>query len=93
MRHFIIVKFNDEIDKEKEVEPIRNLFNESLEFEGVNKVDIHLSNSDLPNRFDLMIEMELTPDGLKIYNDSEMHKNWKSKYGEYIVSKTIFDCE
>ena len=40
-----------------------------------------------------MIEMELTPSGLIEYDKSELHKQWKAEYGDYIASKTIFDCD
>ena len=50
-------------------------------------------NSDRPNRHDLMIEMLLTPEGLAVYDGSQMHQDWKAQYGQYIEQKTIFDCE
>jgi ribosomal protein L4 len=93
MRHFIIVKFNDSGKTQELVEQIKELFNKSLNIDGVNKVEVHMSNTNLPNRHDLMIEMLLTPEGLKTFDDSEIHKIWKSEYGKYIVNKTIFDCD
>ena len=93
MRHFIIVKFNDSVNVKELADPIKNLFDESLKIDGVEKVEVHVSNSDRSNRHDLMIEMTLTKEGLELYDISEMHKKWKAQYGEYIVSKTIFDCD
>lgn len=93
MKHFIIVKFKETVNKEEIIEPIKKLFNKALELEGVDKINIHLSNSDLQNRHDLMIEMNLTPTGLIIFDNSEIHKKWKSEYGELIITKTIFDCD
>lgn len=93
MRHFIVVKFDSSINTKELVEPIKSLFNKSLNIDGVGKVEVHMSNTNLPNRHDLMIEMLLTPAALKTFDDSEIHKIWKSEYGKYIVNKTIFDCD
>lgn len=93
MKHFIIVKFNEEVRKEELLEPIKELFVQALKINGVNKVDVHVSNMNLPNRHDLMIEMNLTPIGLTEFDNSEIHKKWKSEYGKYIINKTIFDCD
>ena len=59
----------------------------------VEKVEIYESNTDLPNRYDLMIKMDLSKNALKEFDNSEIHKEWKEKFGKYITSKTIFDCE
>lgn len=93
MNHYIIVKFNNEYDYLKEIDNITNLFNESLKLNGVDKVDIYVSNSNLSNRYDLMIKMKLSKDGLKEFDNSWIHAKWKSDYGKYIESKTIFDCD
>lgn len=93
MKHFIIVKFHDSVNVPPLLEPIRDLFHKSLAIEGVSEVKVHISNTDLPNRHDLMIEMQLTPAALKAFDSSELHRAWKSTYGEYIASKVIFDCD
>lgn len=93
MRHFIIVKFKESVDLEQIVSPIKSLFNEALDIEGVDMVNIHVSNVNLFNRHDLMIEMKLTMEALKLFDNSSIHKRWKSIYGEYIINKTIFDCD
>jgi len=56
-------------------------------------MEVYVSNSDRPNRHDLMIEMVLTKSALEQFDSSEIHKQWKNEYGKYIISKTIFDCE
>ena len=61
--------------------------------DGVKEVKIHPSNSDRENRYSIMIEMTLTPEGLLAYDVSDMHKEWKRTYGDRIESKAIFDCE
>lgn len=93
MKHFIIVKFNDEVDKEKIKEPIRDLFSKALKIAGIKNVDIYNSNSDLANRHDMMIEMNLSEEALDMFDKSEIHREWKEKYGECIINKTIFDCD
>lgn len=92
LKHFIIVKFKDSLNFNEFVEPIKKLFNKALKIEGVDKVDIYPSNTNLPNRYDLMIRMELTSKALIEFDNSGIHKLWKSEYGKYIVDKTIFDC-
>lgn len=80
MKHYIIVKFNENVDKEKIINPIKELFQKAMNINEIVKVDIYESNMDLPNRYDLMIKMELSKTALE-------------KFGKYIMSKTIFDCE
>ena len=93
MKHYIIVKFNNDYDYKKEIENIKKLFNEALKIEGVNKIDIYKSNSDRTNRHDLMIKMELTEQALTDFDNSWIHKKWKEDYGKFIETKTIFDCD
>ncbi len=94
MKHYIIVKFNDQVsDKVGIVEDIIKLFDEAKKIDGITSVEVHVSNMDLPNRHDLMIWMDLTPEALKTFDNSEIHKQWKSQYGRYILNKTIFDCD
>ncbi len=93
MKHLIIIKFNDDFNLNGNIDLIRELFNKSLGIEGVDKIDIYLSNTNKSNRHDLMIEMTLTPEGLEAFDDSEIHKEWKRQYGDYVYSKTIFDYD
>lgn len=65
MRHFIIVKFRDTINAKDILKPIKDLFNESLNIDGCDSVKIYVSNTNLSNRHDLMIEMKLTRNCLK----------------------------
>lgn len=93
MKHYIIVKFNSDYDYKKEIENIKELFDEALKIEGVNKIDIYKSNSDRTNRHDIMIKMELTEQALTDFDNSWIHKKWKEDYGKFIETKTIFDCD
>ncbi len=93
MKHYIIVKFNENVDKEKLINPIKELFQKAMNINEIVKVDIYESNMDLPNRYDLMIKMDLSKVALNEFDNSEIHKEWKEKFGKYIMNKTIFDCE
>ena len=93
MKHYIIVKFDESVDANEMVSNIRELFNKALDINGVDKVEIYVSNINLPNRHDLMIKMSLSQIALELFDNSEVHKKWKSEYGRYIIQKTIFDCE
>ena len=92
MKHYIIVKFKDLVSVKELIEPIKVLFNPALNIEGIDDIKIYSSNIDLPNRHDLMIQMTLTKSALIEFDNSEIHKQWKSEYGKLIENKTIFDC-
>jgi len=93
MKHYIIAKFKDRNDIERFLPDITALFNKTLKLEGVERVDIHKSNSTRENRYSIMIEMTLTPEGLENFDASEVHRYWKSTYGDRLESKAIFDCD
>ena len=93
MKHYIIAKFKDKTDTEKLLPEITALFRKTLDLDGVENVTIHRSNSTRDNRYNIMIEMELTPDGLEAFDASEVHKEWKATYGDRLESKAIFDCD
>ena len=93
MKHYIIAKFKDRNDTERFLPDITALFNKTLKLDGVEDVVIHKTNSTRDNRYSIMIEMTVTPEGLENYDKSEAHKYWKSTYGDRLESKAIFDCE
>ena len=93
MQHYIIVKFNENIEKEEIINPIKELFKRTNQIKKINKVEIFESNMNWPNRYDLMIKMELSQRALNEFDNSDIHKEWKEKFGKYIMSKTIFDCD
>lgn len=94
MKHFIIVKWNEKVtDKNAFAKRADEIYAMSPQIPGVNGYTVKKSNSDRANRFDLMIEMDLTPEGLENYDRSEMHRLWKEEMGEFFGSKAIFDCE
>lgn len=94
MKHYIIVKFNGEGKAQTDIcNDIRKLFRRSLEIEGIYDVRLHPSVMDLPNRYDLMICMEMEKGVLPLFDGSEIHAAWKKDFSGYLESKVIFDCE
>ena len=93
MKHHIIVKFTEGTDVCSLVGRIRGIFEETLSIPGIHKVDLKVSNSDRPNRYDLMIVMDMEKEALTAYDVSEPHLRWKAEYQDRIAKKAIFDCE
>ncbi|MBP5404526.1 MAG: Dabb family protein [Clostridia bacterium] len=93
MKHYILAKFKDRSDTERLFPEIKALFERTLETEGVEKVEVYKTNSSRENRYSIMIEMTLTPQGLEAYDVSAPHKEWKAKYGDKLECKAIFDRE
>ncbi|WP_034444331.1 Dabb family protein [Butyrivibrio sp. AE2032] len=93
MKHYIIAKFKDRDDTERLLPEIKELFNETLKIPGVESFVIHKSNSTRENRYSIMIEMNLSEEGLNNFDASEVHKKWKDTYGGRLESKAIFDCD
>ena len=93
MKHYIIAKFKDRDDTEKLLPEIKALFQKTLDLKGVESVIIHKSNSTRDNRYSIMIEMNLSHEGLEAFDASDVHKEWKATYGDRLESKAIFDCD
>ena len=93
MKHYIIVKFKNGFDYAAHIEDITAIFKQTLDIDGINAVDIKASNSTRENRHDLMIEIDMEGKSLPLYDVSGPHQLWKEKYGQFILSKAIFDCD
>ena len=94
MKHHIIVKWNESIsDKRGAAEEVRKLFAPSTDIDGIRSVRVIENCIDRPNRYDIMIVLDMDKDALTVWDGSEIHKTWKSERGEKIASKAIFDCE
>ena len=93
MKHHIVVKFVPGTDYAALEAPVRGIFEETLAIPGVRGVDVRLSNSERPNRYDMMIVMDMEKDALPAYDVSEPHLRWKRDYGPMIEKKAIFDCD
>ena len=93
MKHYIIVKFTEGTDVKALVEPVRAIFEKTLEIPGIHTLDICVSNSDIANRYDMMIIFDMDKEALPAYAVSEPHLRWKSEYADRIAKKAIFDCD
>ena len=93
MEHYIIVKFTEGTDVKALVEPVRTIFEKTLEIPGIQALHIRTSNSDIENRYDLMIRIDMDKEALPAYAASEPHLRWKKEYGSRIAKKAIFDCD
>jgi len=92
MKHHIIVKWNDR-STNKKLDEIRAIFDQTLEIPGVRSVEYKENCIDRPNRYDLMIVIDMEPEALPAYDDSEPHHRWKQTFGPLMEKKAIFDCE
>ena len=90
MKHLILVKFKEEVS-DKIIDDINALFKKALQIEGIYDIQIYKNIIELPNRYDLMIEIEMEKEVLLLFDSSEVHSIWKKKYSFYIQSKIIFD--
>lgn len=94
MLHHILVKWNETVtDKSAMIPRVQEAFSDSVHIPGVAGYEVIPSCSDRANRYDVMIRMDLTPEGLKNYDVSPMHVAWKANFTCYMASKAIFDCE
>lgn len=48
---------------------------------------------DRPNRYDLLIALEMDVADLPTWDASDLHKQWKADFGSLIEKKAIFDCD
>ena len=92
MKHHIIVKFVEGTNAAALTEPIRALFTPLLELPGIHALELKPNCVPRPNRYDLMIVLDMDPEALPVYDASEPHLRWKREYGELIAKKAIFDC-
>ena len=93
MKHYIIAKLKEGIDREALVAPVKEIFEETLQIPGIHGVSVKPCCIARPNRYDLMIEIEMGKEALAAYDASEPHKKWKETYGDMLAAKTIFDSE
>ena len=92
MKHYIIVKWNDTIPSKEEMYlKVQEAFKDVVKIDGVEKFEIYKSNSDKENRYDVMIEITCSKEGLQNYDVSKLHQDWKDNYSRYIKTKAIFD--
>lgn len=93
MKHHIIVKFTEGTDVAALLEPVRTIFEQTLSIPGIHGVELKSSCVDRPNRYDLMIVLDMDKEALPAYDASAPHTQWKQEYGPITAKKAIFDCE
>lgn len=94
MKHHILVKWDDSVtDKAALLKPIGALFRGVLDVPGVHGVTLHPNVIDRPNRYDLLILIDMDEAALPAYDACAAHHAWKDTYGSLIAKKAIFDCE
>ena len=94
MLHHILVKWTDEAtDKPTLAAEVEALFQGVLSVEGVHGVTVHPNVIDRPNRYGLLIRIDLDKAALPAYDACETHHCWKDDYGHLVAKKAIFDCD
>lgn len=95
VKHYIIAKFKPGFDLNEYIKAISDIFTKIKEINGVREVNLYpgINRGENSNRYDLMIEIDMTAESLSEYNKSAPHHEWKEQYGEFIESKCIFDRE
>lgn len=93
MKHHILVKFTEGTDVQALLKPVQAIFAETLRIPGIHGLELKPSCSDRPNRYDLMIVLDMDREALPAYDVCEPHLRWKTEYGPITESKAIFDCE
>lgn len=92
MKHYIIIKWNKEVtDKALIAGKVRELYSSAVDIHGVEHVTIKENITPRDNRFDLMIVIDMAEDALQNWDESSLHKQWKSEYSPLIEKKAIFD--
>ena len=92
MLHYILVKWNPDVEKQSAAQAVRALYAKAAEIAGVRRAEIRENITPRDNRYDLMIVLEMDGEALSGWDQSQLHRQWKQKYGAQIEKKCIFDC-
>ena len=93
MLHHILVKWTAEVtDKPALAAEVEALFRGVLTVDGVHGVTVHPNVIDRPNRYDLLICIDMDQAALPAYDACPTHHQWKDAYGHLVANKAIFDC-
>ena len=94
MLHHIIVKWNDQVtDKAAIAAQVAALYAPATDIPGVRGVTLKPNVVARPNRYDLMIVLDMAAEALPVWDASDLHKQWKTDFGGLIAQKAIFDCD
>ena len=94
MKHCIIAKFNTTVtDKAAMIDRVEALFSSAPAMDGIHGCTVLRNCIDRENRYDLAIIIDMDKAALPAWDASELHREWKSRFGSYLASKAIFDFE
>ena len=94
MKHCILAKWNETVtDKAALLAQVRALYAAADDIPGVRGVTVHPCCIDRPNRYDLMIVLDVDKEALPNWDASGLHHRWKDEYGGLLEKKAIFDYE
>ena len=72
---------------------IQELFSGSGDIPGIRNAALYPSAVDRPNRYDLMIQLDMDRQALEAWDESALHRRWKEEFSPFLQSKAIFDWE
>ena len=94
MKHCILAKWNETVtDKTALLAQVKALCAAADAIPGVHGVTVHPCCIDRPNRYDLMIVLDMDKEALPNWDASDIHHRWKDEYGGLLEKKAIFDYE
>ena len=94
MKHCIIAKFNDVVgDKAAMIARIEALFSSAPAMDGIHGYTVLRNCVDRENRYDLAIVVDMDKSTLPVWDASELHHEWKIRFGSCLAAKAIFDFE
>lgn len=93
MTHCIIVKWKPELDKASLLAQVTELYRKAEEMPIVSQVRIVPNVIARDNRYDLCIALDMAVADLPMWDQSELHHEWKNTFGAMIDKKAIFDFE
>ena len=94
MKHCIIAKFNDNAaGKAAMIEQAEALFTSAPAMDGIRSYTVLRNCIDRANRYDLAIVIDMDKAALPVWDASELHHEWKNRFGAELAAKAIFDFE
>lgn len=94
MLHHILVKWNEQVtDKAAIIPQVNSVYTGVEAIPGVKGVDFIPNVIDRPNRYDLLIRLDMDEAALPAWDASDIHKRWKADFSALIEKKAIFDCD
>ncbi len=94
MKHYILVKYHAAVeDRQRLYQEISLLFSDAMRIAGISSVSVRPAILFSEKRYDLMIRIDCAQSALEVFDQSELHQQWKDRFARYIAHKVIFDCE